>query len=176
MPLRTGRWLRQRATEPPTAFQLTNAMHHVNYELDMMAFAAARLRYPLDDLFRNAYLESMLLHARNLAAFLIWPDNNATSIRPVDFAPGWSAGPAEACAYLESQRDRINKHLAHLTWQRLSDGTPSWEREKITSAVFSVAEEWARFLSPRHPDLGAAFAGRVSRARQHVASGGASDL
>ncbi|HEU0239370.1 MAG TPA: hypothetical protein VFR11_08855, partial [Micromonosporaceae bacterium] len=76
----------------------------------------------------------------------------------------------------ESQRDRINKHLAHLTWQRLEEGTQPWEREKITSAVFAVADEWVRFLGSRHSDLGTAFADRVSRARQHVATGGASDL
>jgi hypothetical protein len=63
------------------------ALRHVDNEGVQMCEAARLLRPgPVDGVSSNAYLESMLLHARALAEFLVLSRSRPSDIRRQDFA------------------------------------------------------------------------------------------
>jgi hypothetical protein len=94
------------------------ALGDIAYEIETMVRAALRF-YELDEgdgdrFARNVYLESALLHARNLVEFIATP-HGGDYMRPGDFAPGWDYGP---WAVLKKELGPLNHHLSHLSWKR----------------------------------------------------------
>jgi hypothetical protein len=151
-------------------FQLVSALVHMTYELDMMVFSTQQLSHVIGapdkvnvvlesallhdrNLLVNVFLDSALLHTRNLAAFLIWPDNNPTSIRPSDFSADWTPSPTVAVENIEKIREPINKHLAHLTWQRDEQGKQGWDCVDIARDMVEILALWVDVLRQSHPDL-----------------------
>jgi hypothetical protein len=119
---------------PRSAEDLTIAAGHVQYELDALVgcyrrFLAAENeaeREPTREkvLIANSYLEAMLVHARCLIEF-IWKsrDERERDIHRHDYLPGWDLSDAAEREEARVLYDRINKHLAHLSWERV-EATP----------------------------------------------------
>ena len=79
-----------------TSDELVEALQHLGYEVWMAATAAERLAQLVDasdvsedGVAANAFLESMLLHARSLTDFFVRTSRYASDIRRTDFAPEW---------------------------------------------------------------------------------------
>lgn len=139
---------------------LASALGHVAYELWMMAEAASRIRsgaLNADPVAANAYLESMLLHARATADFFVLSRGYPSDIRRTDFTEDWEPAPTEAADRIRASAKLMDKHLAHLTWERLGDATPSWDFSNIADDVLAVADQWSINLSISNPVLYSAF-------------------
>ena len=98
-------------------------LEHIAYETGMTVASALRLtRGRLhDSVLENACLESMLLHARSLSDLLTTTGSRRfkTDMHLSDFSdPAWDPRPGESVDYLQAQGPMINRHLAHLTWDR----------------------------------------------------------
>lgn len=131
--------------------EISAALGHIAYEATMCATSAIRcaeVEYGLrrgdgDD--RNAYLESALLHARNLYEFLC-TDGRNNDLRRRDFGPDWkpTGEQQEAAARLlgAAQVD-LHKHLAHLTWERVErPEPPGWAPVNVAYCALTLTEAW----------------------------------
>ena len=102
----------------------------------------------------NAYLESFLIHARNLRDFLT-RSRDDKGVKPNDVlaedffdSDGWSC-PDEP-PYLKENRIRLNRSLAHLTYDRIQyQSNKGWNPQKI---FHEVKELWTFFLSKLPPE------------------------
>jgi hypothetical protein len=120
-----------------------------------MCEAARLLRAgPVDGVSSNAYLESMLLHARALAEFLVLSRSRPSDIRRQDFADEWSPTPVEAVARLTDHVPTLDRHLSHLTWERVETGPPSWEYHQVADDVLMIAFAWLDHLNKRDSTMG----------------------
>ncbi len=96
---------------------------------------------------KNGYLECFLLHSRNLVDFFIKPSNyhaNSDVIARNFFVDDsvWSSKESTLCKYIVSERDKINKTLAHLTFERINEKT--WDVCRIWD---DLSEAKSKFLS-----------------------------
>jgi hypothetical protein len=82
---------------------------------------------------RNACLESFLIHARNLRDFFYPKSRNQDDVLTSDFIPGWEDKAGKMGAYLDANRERINKEIAHLTYTRNKETEESkkWDITKM---------------------------------------------
>lgn len=131
--------------EPRSVADLTTACTVIGYE--MRALVDAHGHRDAD----NAFLESSLLHARNLIEFLIGRSSRrATDMAPEDFSEGWEPRPEPSIRRLREHLDQIDKHLAHLTWARVDwrkDATAEyWNYPELATDVLAVFTEFARFV------------------------------
>jgi hypothetical protein len=147
---------------------LNQALIHLGYELETCIETACALRaYQADGaidahapavldpgLIRNALVEAHLLHARALIEFFIETKSpQPGDILRTQFATEWSPQPAEAVRRLATFKRTINKHLAHLTWDRVDDvePLPSEKYGAIARDIVAVARAWADHVaSPDH--------------------------
>lgn len=133
----------------PTKHQI--ALSHVAYEIDMCAAAAARafLTPQGDRLAHIAYLESMLLHVRNLDDYFTKPKPQRNDDLTASQLTGdWTPTPAAACARLSERRDLINKHLSHLTLARVEDNTPpEWPIIEMARDIVDIATDWIKHFA-----------------------------
>jgi len=105
---------------------------------------------------RNAYLESLLLHARALHEFLLGRLDKArgTDIVRTDFGPDWDPLAAgedprvrSAAEYLAAAVPDMNWHLAHLTWTRVDVGPPVvWTPAEVAHAAAVLLGGWAQHV------------------------------
>ena len=114
---------------------------------------------------QNGPLEGLALKARLLHDFF-YRDlpklraQNESDLRALDFNADWEF-PDEAA--WENARVWANKHLAHLTVERLSD-KPAWPITEITRAVLVT---FRKFIEEVKPDM-AASDGRLRNAVAHA--------
>jgi len=106
-----------------TEVELLKAAEHVDYEVWMMEEMAPLQggSSPADPVTDNAYLESFVIHVRNLIYFL----NPEGKIKPreddilaLDFTGGasnWKNSRPEIWQRLDDAYTRVNKLAAHLT-------------------------------------------------------------
>lgn len=139
-----------------TAPDLHAAARVVGYELRMLAHTALRTAQTHTmgaDLDRNAYLESSLLHARQLADFLVHSKAGYPSdLRRTDFTPtDWKPGPADAVERIKDASPRFDKSLAHLTWERVHNDPPAWSFVQIARDLTAIADYWTAHLA-QHDD------------------------
>ena len=154
--------------------ELHEALGHIGYELWMMAAASNRIRSSKqagDGVGANAYLESMLLHARALADFFVHTKRGFPSdIRRTDFTDtDWEPAPAELVARIKVNSPVIDKHLAHLTWERVDDDPQEWHYPDVAADLVAVADKWSAHLCATNPDLYPMFRPLVFRALQVLA-------
>lgn len=94
------------------------------YEKGMMFYTASSLASEqTDHLLRNALLESFVIHARNLIAFIWSESSNSDDVLAEDFFPdpqNWRSARPEMSTLLSESKRRVNKLAAHLTYTRLS--------------------------------------------------------
>jgi hypothetical protein len=109
----------------------------VMYEFDMIGhMTAAIARGTSDTPTRNAHLESLLLHLRNVHEFMVTKPE-ARKSRHLDDLIAWDYSGKVGCAVLEDgDRLRINKRLAHLSVTRAEDKA-RWN----TGRLFTGARE-----------------------------------
>jgi hypothetical protein len=149
---------------------LADALGHVEYELQMCAAAAIRVATGAagDSIEFNAYLESTLLHARNLYEFLVATPRQDDMGR-IDFATeNWDARECapETVRQLEVAVRLLHKHLAHLTWARVdAPSKPRWETLAIADGVARLVQAWAEAVQRDDPSE----AGRAAKALVAVA-------
>lgn len=126
------------------------ALGHVAYEVSMCAETAARVYLYshdatlADGVAKNACLESMLLHVRNLDDFLNTTTRKFKSdLIAVEFTPSWKPSPEDAAQRLLDRRSIINQHLSHLTWERATNtGPPPWPIVEMARDVLCIAADW----------------------------------
>ena len=143
-----------------TEHDRAEALRNVGYELWMMAEASSRIRsgrLAKDDVAANAFLESMLLHARSAADFFVMTRGYPTDIRRTDFAPERNPEPTDAVERIRVHVKLIDKHLAHLTWERLDNASPAWDYNDIADDILAVADRWSVHLRSSDPGLDATF-------------------
>ena len=143
-----------------TEHDRAEALRNVGYELWMMAEASSRIRsgrLAKDDVAANAFLESMLLHARSAADFFVMTRGYPTDIRRTDFAPERNPQPTDAVKRIRAHVRLMDKHLAHLTWERLDNASPAWDYNDIADDILAVADRWSVHLRSSDPGLDATF-------------------
>jgi hypothetical protein len=142
--------------------ELREASRHLNYEMSMLEATRGRLVGGIDKTTENILVESFLIHARNLIDFL----QPTTHLRDDDvIAADFFVGAAvdwedvfkkvnifTPAMDIEGIRDRINKRLAHLTYDRLNipPGGDSWDTTLLTRAILDGVD---LFLTQVDPDL-----------------------
>jgi len=103
-----------------------SALDLLYYELEMFIKTYEVLVSRPSELERKAFLESFLLHARNLVDFLEDRKYNS-DIKCSDFGIDKIIVDLPA----ENSIDRINKYLAHITKERLKLKNPKWKYKEI---------------------------------------------
>jgi hypothetical protein len=97
---------------------------------------------------RNAYLESFMLHSRNLVRFLFAQDAGPADVVAADFCQdSWQPQPNPLLA---AANDRFQKELSPLTTGQIS-GSPSrkrWEVERLDAEVRPLLGEFIERASP----------------------------
>jgi hypothetical protein len=113
--------------------ELALAAGHVDYEIGALVDGAELLfgNGLLADACWAATLEAMLLHLRNLWEFLFNASPDKKHIAAADFLPSWDSELSFASTGLaRSIQGDLNKHLSHLSWERIKDRTgtpePDW--------------------------------------------------
>lgn len=91
---------------------------------------------------KNAALEAFLLHARALTEFFYQSSPRPDDIVAQDFMPApvtWAVVCPPITSALEDTRRRAGKHLAHLTYDRLSvtPETKPWPFLEILAGVMA---------------------------------------
>ena len=151
-------------------------MNHLGYELWMLAETSRRIpaaQRDADVVATNAYLESMLFHARALSGFFVGTKGGYPSdIRRTDFGSvDWQPGPADAVARVQSNVPVIDKHLAHLTWERVSGEPPEWRYAEVAADLVAVADDWSEHLAIQVPALYPTFMEHLVQARRALSAG-----
>lgn len=96
----------------------------------------------------DACLEAMCVHARAVLESLLKEGKQASDIHRTDF-PG-TDWPLPGIAQAESwgkDMKIINKHLAHLPWDRLSNAEEPWPETGFAAAVVELATAWTDHLA-----------------------------
>lgn len=120
----------------------------VKYEWDMFDWLAQRIANEYkasSQQERNLLTEDFLLHARVLRDFFVRnPKHDDVSARHFfNDESTWTAESSSLCAYLQQNRIRLNKKLAHLTYSRLKLDE-QWDFSAIRKEVFDA---WHKFCS-----------------------------
>jgi len=154
-----------------TRCELIDGLKHVGYEVSMTAEAAARLRRHVSDgVVRNALLESMLLHIRSLTDFFVRTNTHqkTTDILRTHSAPEWTPVPAPEAARALAGYDTLNKHLSHLTWERVKNGKQDYALAAAED-IIRIADGWSQHLDAHDPTLHGEFQPFVFNARAVIA-------
>jgi hypothetical protein len=112
---------KQKVNPAWTADELKAASVHFAYEFNMLMFTRrCLLACVFEGLLHNAMLESYLVHFRNMVDFLWLPcgrqDTDLIASRYFQEAQPWR--PGDISIELADARTRVNKLLAHLTYDR----------------------------------------------------------
>ena len=150
-----------------TASDLNDAAAEIAAEWRVMAEMAAALASATGTrtLTDRAVMEALFLHNRCLVNFLCgnWKGVHGTDdIRPKDFL-GYDWWPADE-AFERGLRGRlsvVNKHIAHLSWERVTDDTPViWSVTLVSHqthwGMHLFTEEAHRVNNPQAPAFAAA--------------------
>jgi len=141
---------------PRTQEQKIEALGHFAYEVWMTAEALAALkvdREPLDRASANAFIESGIIHARNLTEFLLCKSRREDSLVPEDFTTSWVPGPASAVQRLRSNYRAMHAYVAHLSWERVDRTLGRPQVIEILEATLDVAFTWRDHLGTAASDL-----------------------
>jgi hypothetical protein len=136
--------------KPPLSDQqlLDYSGEHLNYEIEMFRTTAAVLAAGgLARTDGNAYLESWVIHLRNLIEFLYQDSPRSTDITAHDFFanPGdWISARTSRTTTIDAAWTRANKEISHLTTERIAGVPPQkmWPTPLLTTWV---VDELRRF-------------------------------
>lgn len=131
-------------------YLLAYSREHVSYEFQMfLGLAAARdsatIGYSskaLATFVKNAVLEAVVLHVRNLLEFLYGDNPRPTDVIARDFfsAPSWEDVRPPISACLTHARRRADKEIAHLTTSRLDAAAEEreWDIPKLREELMPI--------------------------------------
>jgi hypothetical protein len=133
-----------------TPDELRKASNHLHYEWTMFNATAEKLAQPgLDDVTRNAFIESFAIHARIFMAFLF----EAGSKNPEDvLAKHFFSDQSVYEGKLETNKikapdqfkinSRVGKEVAHLSYKRqqVTPEMKTWEISAIRDAIIPAME------------------------------------
>jgi hypothetical protein len=118
--------------------ELHDALVHVRYTIDQsistLYWSVLEPKLPLDEMqkaiFANACIESTLVSLRILNEFFA-REKTKDRITASHYPGFQTPGPFLS----KSDLQRINDHLAHLTWQRLTEPSTPWSHQLLSSAL-----------------------------------------
>ena len=113
----------------------------------------------------KACLESMLLHARNLSEFLIEGRYKSSDIHRSDFTPTWSPPNSPAKKRLRDARSMMDRHLAHLSWDRVEVDVPEHDPKRISDDIVEVMRVFVDHLEAEANPAAEWFSGQLQQAR-----------
>jgi hypothetical protein len=134
--------------------EIAGAFGHLCYELDMLWSTANALHAGVSqDTVRYALLESFIIHARNLIHFLDPVNAKRSDVIADDLLddPGeWQSARGELPERLAHVRQRANKEVAHLTYDRLlvTEATRGWNCRAIALEIKERFDRFAETLDP----------------------------
>ena len=146
------------ATRPFTdEYLLTYSGEHIAYEVDMFFFTVEVRRRPSfssilstsEDPGRvnNAFIESFVVHFRNVIDFLYIDNPRPTDIVASDFfdPATWESIRPLMTSALDSARRRANKELGHLTTDRIPGAHPEkiWDFDGLANELRPVLRSFA---------------------------------
>jgi hypothetical protein len=132
------------------------ARRHLTYEIKMLRETAAALRGegigPRS--FRNALLETFLIHYRNLLDFFYADQRRSLShdVRAADYVidpKRWRERRPHMDKEATSNRERVNAQLAHLTYRRLRYNQRNWADRRMIQQIEALIESFAEQLPAR---------------------------
>jgi hypothetical protein len=132
------------------------ARRHLAYEIKMVRETANALRGngigPRS--FRNAMLETFLIHYRNLLDFFYADKKRslAHDVRAADYvidAKRWRDRRPHMDKEATSNRERVNALLAHLTYRRLRYEERNWSDRRMLRQIEELLAAFAEQLPPR---------------------------
>ncbi|MGD0221642.1 MAG: hypothetical protein ABSF71_04840 [Terriglobia bacterium] len=134
--------------------ELQQASVHVKYELDMLAATISFLSKDpggTDQATWNAYLESFVLHLRNLIDFF-YPSKKpkADDILAEHYVTNvalWNAHRPVKTNFLREAETKANKQVAHLTYTRLA-ADKNWSWAAISGDLEQVVTCFLNSLPP----------------------------
>lgn len=136
---------------------LASALAFVADEVYRCAACAERRVVALaqeDGIVADACLEAMLVHARSVLEFLLNKPRFETDIGRSDFpGPDWEMPASPLATDLRTDMKVINKHLAHLTWDRVDDSEAPWEEEGFALRIVGLAADWTAHLAKTDESL-----------------------
>jgi hypothetical protein len=105
---------------------LDQMLDHLHYEIDMINKTSVLIRSMGDDesdTFRNAVLESFLVHVRILLEFLFHSDNHPDEVRADDYVPDWIQHrnfSKDTKRFFAKLQRAVNARVSHLSIRRLT--------------------------------------------------------
>ena len=124
---------------------------HVAYEIEMFFRTIDRLEHDLgkDVVEDNQRIEAALLHARVIYDFLfVLPRSGSPDVSARHFFDDpsmWEPKVTEHCPYLAERRERLNRSVPHLSYDRLN-----YEKDKdwdLHAAATELKGAWECFLA-----------------------------
>jgi len=150
---------KQRPGQPPfqrDELQLSEmARRHLAYEIKMVRETAQALQGkgigPRS--FRNAMLETFLIHYRNLLDFFYADHRRSLShdVRAQEFVADprrWKARRPKLDQEASSNRERVNAQLAHLTYRRLKYEERQWSDRRMLRQLEELIQVFVEQLPP----------------------------
>lgn len=130
------------------------AYEHISYEIEMLNFSLDKLiKGGLNILERNAFLEDLLLHSRNIIDFLYLDEpNHSDDTLALDFfidAEPYLRQRPPISESLINLKKRANKEINHLTYARLevtSEGK-IWQTASLWKEINNVLAIFFNCLS-----------------------------
>lgn len=110
------------------------------YELWMLNESARRWSNASDPIVHNIAIESFLVHFRNLRDFFYpplgaWTDpKGADDVVAFDYCESWDKTAKDWQEVVPSEKDRINKQLAHISYIR-PNLDPNWPITQMLAAI-----------------------------------------
>ncbi len=114
------------------------AMNRLWYEVKMYIETSNRLiklekaNKPIKGVREHAYLETFLLHVRNLCEFFL-KGQGGSKIKCRDFIKNFSQGSIKLPKG-NNEKD-INNYLSHMTWYGIKYDNPDWKIESMTEKI-----------------------------------------
>jgi hypothetical protein len=158
------------------------AVEHIGYEVERCAigarltfFTQSDPRFPND--FRQVLhvtaFESCLTHARTLTEFLI-PESRqgdrTRDVTSVELLPGWGCPPGAERDLLTGSLAELDRHLAHLSWDRVENPPPPRRYVDVTRAAVTLTRSFADAVTAAGLTYAAELDRRVSVAEAELAA------
>lgn len=122
------------------------------YELWMLNESAKRWSNASDPIVHNIAIEAFLVHFRNLRDFFYpplgaWTDpKGADDVVAFDYCESWDKTAKDWQEVVPSEKDRINKQLAHISYTRPTLD-PKWPISQMCTAIRTSLSEFVDTLS-----------------------------
>ncbi len=134
--------------------ELKAASDHVHYEIQMLRGTMALLasRAIGTSVLSNALIESFTIHARALMHFLYPKLPQDSDVLAEDFfedASTWMAARPDEPAAFGTARGRVNKEIAHITYDRqlVTPELKGWDFITLGNAILEVVQVFLRTVS-----------------------------